>query len=78
LIGQIKDSPGLCVAEEHVRRGSFGAEMALMLLEQGVKARSFKHLYARAHHYERYGSQGYLRRHSKIDADSMLAAVAAF
>ena len=76
LLEQITQSPGLCIAEEHVRRGSFGAEMAMMLVEQGVKVRKFQHLFARAHHFDRYGSQSYLRRMSAIDADSMLAAVA--
>ncbi len=76
LLEQISQSPGLCVAEEHVRRGSFGAELALFIVEQGIGVRKFRHLFARAHHFDRYGSQGFLRRMAAIDADSMLAAVA--
>lgn len=76
LLEQISQSPGLCVAEEHVRRGSFGAELALFIVEQGIGVRKFHHLFARAHHFDRYGSQGFLRRMAAIDADSMLAAVA--
>lgn len=72
---QIRNARALCVAEEHVRRGGFGAELTLHLAEQGIALRQFHHLYARAHHYERYGSQGFLRRLSGLDADSLLAWV---
>ena len=75
LLAQIAKAPGLCVAEEHVRRGSFGAELALYIVEQGIGIRKFRHLFARAHHFDRYGSQGFLRRMAALDADSMLAAV---
>lgn len=73
LLQQIENAPALCVAEEHVRRGGFGAELTLHLAEQGIALRRFHHLYARAHHYERYGAQGFLRRLSGLDADSLLA-----
>jgi transketolase len=76
LMQQIQKSRGLCVAEEHVRRGSVGAEMALLIAEQGIRVAKFRHLFARAHQFERYGSQGFMRRMAAIDADSMLAAVA--
>jgi transketolase len=68
--------PDLFVAEEHVRRGSFGSELALHLAESGIAVRRFRHLCARAHQYERFGSQSFLRRQSAIDANSMLAALA--
>jgi transketolase len=73
LMEQIEKSPGLCVAEEHVRHGGFASELMLHLAEQNVAARRFRHLYARAHHFEKYGSQNFLRRQSALDADSMLA-----
>jgi transketolase len=76
LLAQIIRGPGLFVAEEHVRRGGFGSELALHLAESGVAVRRFRYLYARAHHYDRYGSQAFLRRQSGIDADSMLAVLA--
>lgn len=73
---QIARGSDLFVAEEHVRRGSFGSELALHLVESGTAVRRFRHLYARAHHFERYGSQQFMRRQSAIDADSMLVALA--
>jgi transketolase len=75
LIEQIETSNLLCVAEEHVRRGGFGSELMLFLADRGISPRRFQHLYARAHHFERYGSQPFLRRLSALDPDSMLAAL---
>jgi transketolase len=73
LMAQIEKSSGLCVAEEHVRHGGFGSELMLHLAEKNISVRSFRYLYARAHHFERYGSQTFLRRQSALDVDSMLA-----
>ena len=73
LLTQIEKSLGLIVAEEHVRQGGFGSQLALYLAENGVAVRRFGHLYARAHHFDRYGSQTFLRRLSALDAGSMLA-----
>ena len=75
LIEQIQESGSLCVAEEHVARGSFASELALNLMEHGTSPRRFVHLFARAHHYERYGSQPYLRKQSRLDPASLLAAI---
>ena len=75
LLSQIEQSGRLHVAEEHVRRGSFGAELALHCLERGIVLKHFYHHYARAHHFERYGSQSYLRRQSALDPVSVLAAL---
>lgn len=77
LQGQIKESTILCVAEEHVQRGGFASELILHLAELGVTVPRVIHLHALAHHYERYGSQSYLRRQSKLDPQSMLAALEA-
>lgn len=65
----------LIVAEEHVRRGGFASELLLHAAEHGTFLPPLTHYYARAHHYERYGSQGYLRRHSGLDPAALLAAV---
>ncbi len=73
---QITAAPALCVAEEHVRRGGFGSEVALHLAGRGHAVPRFVHLYALAHHYERYGSQGWLRRQSGLDASALLARLA--
>ena len=72
LLDQIKNSSILCVAEEHVRHGGFGSDLLLYLAALGISPRRFEHLYARAHHFEHYGSQGFLRRQSKLDVDTML------
>ena len=76
LLKQISETQALCVVEEHVRRGSFGSELALFLAENGIAPRRFLHLCAREHHYARYGSQAFLRRLSGLDAESVLAAFA--
>lgn len=76
LESQIEEFSSLCIAEEHVRRGGFGSELLLYLAEKGIAVNRFRHLYARAHHFDRYGSQTFLRRLSALDADSMLAALA--
>ena len=72
---QIANSDKLIVAEEHVRQGGFGSQLVLHLVEQGISVKSFHHLYARAHHFERYGSQLFLRKQSSLDPDSMLIAL---
>jgi transketolase len=74
LMAQIANSGELCVVEEHVARGSFGSELALHLLSNGVFAK-LHHLHAKAHHYPRYGSQNYLRRESGLDPQSLLGAL---
>lgn len=78
LLAQIKEASILCVAEEHVQRGSFASELLLYLAGQQLAVPHFKHLYARAHHFERYGSQGFLRRQSELDVDSVLATLEIF
>ena len=75
LVQQIKSGKGVCVAEEHVPRGGFGSELALHMAKHGILPSRFTHLYARAHHYERYGSQGYLRKQAGLDVASMLSVV---
>lgn len=75
LLAQITTTPGLCVAEEHVQRGGFGSELLLYLAGRQIPIRRFQHLYARAHHFDRYGSQGFLRRQAALDVASMLAAL---
>lgn len=64
----------ICVAEEHVARGGFASELSLYLMQRGVSARML-HLHAKAHHYDRYGSQTYLRAQSGLDPQSLLDAI---
>ena len=75
LLEQLRVSRVMCIAEEHVQRGGFGSEVALKLVDEGLKLSSFIHHFARAHHYERYGSQSYLRQLSGLDAASLIAAL---
>lgn len=75
LLTQLEHCANLLIAEEHVRRGGLGAEMLLYLAGQGIAIPKFTHLYAQAHHFERYGSQNFLRRESKLDVNSLLTAM---
>ncbi len=77
LMAQIACGAALCVAEEHVARGGFGAELALHLAERGVRVGPFTHLCARKHLYDAYGSQDFLRRRSGIAAENVLAWITA-
>jgi transketolase len=77
LMKQIDGHRAVCIAEEHVERGSFAAEFALHLLREGTNAR-IRHLCARAHHYPRYGSQAYLRKQSGLDPQSLINAIDTF
>ena len=75
LIQQIETTAMLCVAEEHVQQGSLASELTLHFAERAIRLPRFRHLYARAHHYDRYGSQGYLRSRSGLDVPAMLDAL---
>lgn len=77
LLDQIAASECLVIAEEHVRRGGVGSEMALWLAERGGMPSKFAHLFAKAHRYERYGSQAYLRRQSGLDQNSLASLLKA-
>ena len=57
-------------------RGGFGSELALHLALRGAMPAKFDHLCARAHQYERYGSQVWLRAQSGLDAAALLAVLA--
>jgi len=72
LVDQIKAASCVCVAEEHVRTGSFASDLLLHLAEQRIALRQFRHLYARSHLFDRYGSQPFLRQKSALDVHSML------
>jgi transketolase len=74
LLDQIENGHSLCVAEEHVRRGSFGEELISHLVQQKVSIKTFQHCFAKAHQYDRYGSQSYLRKQSGLDPAAVIAA----
>ena len=75
LFKQIAMSSRLCVVEEHVRHGGLGSDLLLHLAELGKVPAEFIHLYARAHHFDRYGSQTYLRARSRLDETSLFEAL---
>ncbi|MCG2593054.1 transketolase [Ramlibacter sp. XY19] len=75
FLTQLRSTQHLAVAEEHVAQGGFASQLLLHLARQGVATRRFTHLHAKAHHYERYGSQAWLRRQSGLDPASLLAAL---
>jgi transketolase len=63
------------VAEEHVARGGMASDLALHLATRGLAMPRLVHLHALAHHFQRYGSQAWLRRESRLDAASLLNAL---
>ncbi|MEW6641281.1 MAG: transketolase [Pseudomonadota bacterium] len=76
LVQQISTIGQVIVAEEHVRQGSFGTDLALHLIEQGLGAVRLRHLHATAHHFGRYGSQTYMRQQSGLDPETLLHEIA--
>jgi len=77
FLQQLARAGALLVVEEHVARGGFASELLLHLAPRGLAPPRFGHLCARSARYERYGSQGYLRRQSGLDPDTVSAAIAA-
>jgi transketolase len=77
LLEQVDRSGRLVVVEEHVARGGFGSDLLLHLAAAGRVPPRFRHLHATAPHFERYGSQGFMRRQSGLDPASVVAAVCA-
>ena len=75
MLEQLKRTRRLLVAEEPVQRSGLGSELVLWLATRTLLPERFAHLYARAHRYERYGSQQYLRVQSRLDRDSLLAVI---
>jgi transketolase len=72
LLQRMTGGPGVCVVEEHVQQGGVGAALALYLAQSGRHVKRFVTSNALAHHYERYGSQKYLRAMSRLDPESVL------
>ncbi|NEI68820.1 transketolase [Rhizobium lusitanum] len=75
LLDAIEARGEVYVAEEHVRYGSFGSDLALYLLDGDHGNIRMRHLYARAHHFPKYGSQRYLRGESGLDPASLMDAI---
>ena len=77
LLEQLESSKSLLVVEEHVRRGGVASELLLNFADKGVALTNFRHHYAVAHHFGRYGSQAFLRKQSGLDTDSIVATLKA-
>jgi transketolase len=73
MLDQLNASKSLIVIEEHVARGGLGAELALYLAAKNVHLNKFKHLFAREHIYDEYGSQSFLRAKSGLDPHTVLS-----
>jgi transketolase len=76
LLGQLAQTPLLCIAEEHVAQGGFAAQLILYLALKGIHVPKLTTLFARSHTFDRYGSQRFLREKSWLDSASLLAAIA--
>jgi transketolase len=73
LIEQINLTQNLFVIEEHVAQGGIGSQISLVLIKSNISVKSFTHLYATSHHYDKSGSQKYLRKKSGIDLNNVLS-----
>lgn len=72
---RIENGRGLIVIEEHVARGGFGSELALFLLEKNITPSKFKHMRAKQHMFDAYGSQKYLREQSNLHPEFLLSLI---
>jgi transketolase len=74
LVDALQRSGRLCVVEEHVAHGGAGQALATWCLQECIVLRSFRHLAAQGYRSGTYGSQGFHRRESGLDGDSILGA----
>lgn len=72
FISDIRSSPNLLVAEEHVAQGGLGQMIASLVLNRGIGLSRFVSRCALGYPGGRYGSQKYHRQESGIDAVSIL------
>ncbi|SFV04352.1 transketolase [Methylobacterium sp. 174MFSha1.1] len=67
----------LCVVEEHVAQGGLGQGLAAWCLERGIAIAGFRPVAAAGYPSGTYGSQGFHRRESGLDPDSLRARLRA-
>jgi len=72
LLADLAGSGHLFVLEEHVEHGGAGAMLAHALLSLGKAPKRFTHRHARGYPSGRYGSQGFHRKESGLDAESVV------
>ena len=75
LLVDIQQSGHLIVVEEHVSQGGAGQGLAHLLLQMGKAPARFTHRCAVGYLSGNYGSQGFHRKESGLDPDSVLALV---
>jgi transketolase len=71
LLEELERAEVLVIAEEHVAQGGAAQQIALTLATAGLRLPQLVARSAR-HQFERYGSQGWLRRAAGLDIDSVL------
>ncbi|KMO21142.1 transketolase family protein [Methylobacterium platani] len=67
----------LCVVEEHVAQGGLGQALAAWCLEGGIALGGFRPIAAAGYPSGTYGSQGFHRRESGLDAGSLRERIGA-
>lgn len=77
LLDQLESAGHLILAEEHVARGGVASELLVWLAHRGMSPQKFDHLCAKAHRFDRYGSQPYLRQQSGLHVDALLKCLQA-
>jgi transketolase len=75
LRDKILRSRRLCVIEEHVAHGGLGAMVSQWAMKMGVALVRYTHLCARGYPSQRYGSQAFHRRDSRLDPNSIRDAI---
>ncbi len=73
LIEQINLTKNLFVIEEHVAQGGIGSQISLVLIKNNISVKRFTHLFATSHHYDKSGSQTYLRKKCGIDLNNVMS-----
>ncbi|MCE7070531.1 MULTISPECIES: transketolase family protein [Dyadobacter] len=68
----IRKAPSILVAEEHISTGGLAQQLSVQLLERDVLPHNFKSLKAEGYPNNRYGSQAYHQKLSKLDPDSII------
>ncbi|NEU10821.1 transketolase [Methylobacterium sp. BTF04] len=77
FIEAVRASRRLCVIEEHVAQGGLGHSLAAWCLERGLPVEGFRTLNAAGYPSGTYGSQGFHRRESGLDAPAIRSAALA-
>lgn len=72
----LRVSPGLGIAEEHVAQGSAGSQLASLLLREGCLPQRYRHFAAAGYPSSRYGSQRFHRQESGLVPERILEVMA--